>query len=106
MKIFEAIRTMTKEEIAAILYLQYQPFFEAFKVSQKKRDELKQSIYTMLETEVKDQKGCVYCENHKPLTPLQAEDVNRNKVEIIHASFCHHCGRFLHENFPKGREGK
>lgn len=99
MKLYQAFSQMTKEEIAAILYLQYLPFFDAFKIKDKQREEIKQSIRAMLDKEVKGKTGCVVCKDHIPNTPLKVEDVNGNTVEIAHAVHCSYCGRLLTENW-------
>ena len=98
MKVYQAFGQMTREEIAAVFYMQYIPLFDALKISEKKREELKQSIHTMLDKEVEGRAGCIVCKDHIPNTPLKVEDVNGNTVEIAHAH-CSYCGRLLTENW-------
>ncbi len=53
MKNYEAIKNMSIEEMAATFYIFVKPFMDAFELSEEQKKEMRNSIKTFLETEVK-----------------------------------------------------
>lgn len=53
---YEAIKRMSKEEVAAMLYLFARPFFELLKMDNDSREEAKKDIRAFLDSEVKEKK--------------------------------------------------